>query len=640
MLDAEDVTETHTPLLDRIESPEALKALSIPELVALAREIRQTIISVVSRTGGHLAPSLGVVELSIALHYVFDFRVDRVVWDVGHQSYPHKLLTGRHRVFSTLRQWQGISGFPKREESPYDHFGTGHASTSISAALGMAVARDLKGERYKVVAVIGDGALTGGLALEGLNQAGHMDRDLIVILNDNKMSISRNVGALTGYLARILTAPLYNRLRDEIWTLLGRLPRREAKRMRRLASYLEESLKGLFVPGTLFEELGYRYIGPIDGHNCAQLIRTLRDVRNLSGSVLVHVVTKKGRGYAPAEADAPRFHGVSSLDKLTGYPVSSGGVPSYTEVFGKTLVDLGGKDNRIVAITAAMPDGTGLSQFAEAFPERFFDVGIAEQHAVTFAAGLATKGLRPVVAIYSTFLQRAFDQVIHDVCLQRLPVVLAIDRAGLVGADGPTHHGFFDISYLRMVPNITILAPKDEVELRDALFTALRIETGPIAIRYPRGKGLGRRLPAEYTLLEPGRSEVVRQGTDCAILAVGSMVAPAEEAAAILADEGISAAVVNARYVKPLDRDLVAHLAAETGAIVTVEENVVAGGFGDGVAEALREAGLSNVWLKRLGLPDRFIEHGPQRLLREKVGLAPTGIATAAREIVRAKEGP
>jgi 1-deoxy-D-xylulose-5-phosphate synthase len=640
VVDAEHVAETHTPLLDRIESPEALKTLSIPELVALAKEIRQTIISVVSRTGGHLAPSLGVVELSIALHYVFDFRVDRVVWDVGHQSYPHKLLTGRHRLFSTLRQWQGISGFPKREESPYDHFGTGHASTSISAALGMAVARDLKGERYNVVAVIGDGALTGGLALEGLNQAGHMDRDLIVILNDNKMSISRNVGALTGYLARILTAPLYNRLRDELWTLLGRLPRREAKRMRRLASHLEESLKGLFVPGTLFEELGYRYIGPIDGHNCAQLIRTLHDVRNLSGSVLVHVVTKKGKGYAPAEADAPRFHGVSSLDELTGYPASSGGVPSYTEVFGKTLVDLGRKDNRIVAITAAMPDGTGLSHFANAFPERFFDVGIAEQHAVTFAAGLATKGLRPVVAIYSTFLQRAFDQVIHDVCLQRLPVVLAIDRAGLVGADGPTHHGFFDISYLRMIPNMTIIAPKDEVELRDALFTALRIDTGPIAIRYPRGRGLGRRLVAEYTLLEPGRSEVVRQGADCAILAVGSMVAPAEEAAAILADEGLSVAVVNARYVKPLDRDLVARLAAETGAIVTVEENVVAGGFGDGVAHALREAGLSNVWLRRLGLPDKFIEHGPQRLLREKVGLAPMGIAAAAREIVRAKEGP
>jgi 1-deoxy-D-xylulose-5-phosphate synthase len=630
-----ETQEPTTPLLDQISSPRDLKKLSIPELVALAREIRRTVISVVSKTGGHLAPSLGVVELSIALHYVFDFKVDRLVWDVGHQCYPHKLLTGRRRQFSTLRQWQGISGFPKREESPYDHFGTGHASTSISAALGMAAGRDLRGEKYGVIAVIGDGALTGGLALEGLNQAGHMGRDLIVVLNDNKMSISKNVGALTGYLARILTAPLYNRLRDEIWDLLGKLPRREARRMRRLASYLEESLKGLFVPGTLFEELGYRYIGPIDGHNCAQLIRTLRDVRGLSGPVLVHVVTKKGKGYPPAEEDAPLFHGVPSLDKLTGYPAPSRGAPSYTQVFGKSLVELGAKNQRVVAITAAMPDGTGLSYFAKAFPDRFFDVGIAEQHAVTFAAGLAARGLRPVVAIYSTFLQRAIDQVIHDVCLQKLPLVFAIDRAGLVGADGPTHHGFFDLSYLRMIPNITVIAPKDEAELRHALYTALQIDDGPVAIRYPRAKGTGTDLTAPYRALPLGRAELIREGEDLAILAAGTMVRPSLEAADILEREGRSVAVVNARYIKPLDGELFCRLAKQTGAVLTVEENVIPGGFGDGVSQVLRGGGCSGVALRRLGLPDRFIEHGPQSVLLEREGLSPAGIAATAREMLQ-----
>ncbi len=629
-----------TALLETINSPQDLKHLTIPQLVALAREIRHTIVSVVSQTGGHLAPSLGVVELSIALHYVFDFCTDRLVWDVGHQSYPHKLLTGRRSLFHTLRQWKGISGFPKIEESPYDHFGTGHASTSISAALGMAVGRDLTGEDYSVVAVIGDGALTGGLALEGLNQAGHMGRDLIVILNDNKMSISKNVGALTGYLARILTAPLYNRFRDEVWQLLGKLPDREARRTRRIASHLEESLKGLFVPGTLFEELGYRYIGPIDGHNCAQLIRTLRDVRGLSGPVLVHVVTKKGRGYPPAEEDAPRFHGVPPLDKLTGHPVSSGGAPTYTEVFGTTLVDLGSKDSRIVAITAAMPDGTGLSCFAQAFPERFFDVGIAEQHAVTFAAGLATRGLKPVVAIYSTFLQRAFDQVIHDVCLQRLPVVFALDRAGLVGADGPTHHGFFDLSYLRMIPNLTIIAPADESELRDALFTALTSATGPVAIRYPRGRGPGKERGADYSLMPHGRGVLLREGEDCSILAVGTMVEPSLRAAELLAEDGWSAAVVNARYVKPLDADLFVRLATRTGVVATVEENVVSGGFGDAVGEAFRHAGVYGIRMAQLGLPDRFVEHGGQKQLRQAVGLSPVGIADSVRSLLESREGP
>jgi 1-deoxy-D-xylulose-5-phosphate synthase len=631
--------EPDTPLLDTIDSPQDLKRLTVPQLVALAREIRHTIVSVVSQRGGHLAPSLGVVELSIALHYVFDFCTDRLVWDVGHQSYPHKLLTGRRSSFHTLRQWKGISGFPKIEESPYDHFGTGHASTSISAALGMAVGRDLMGEDYSVVAVIGDGALTGGLALEGLNQAGHMGRDLIVILNDNKMSISKNVGALTGYLARILAAPLYNRFRDEIWELLGKLPDREARRMRRLASHLEESLKGLFVPGTLFEELGYRYIGPIDGHSCAQLIRTLRDVRGLSGPVLVHVVTKKGRGYPPAEADAPRFHGVPPLNKLTGRPLSSGGTPTYTEVFGTALVDLASEDSRIVAITAAMPDGTGLNLFAKAFPDRFFDVGIAEQHAVTFAAGLATKGLKPVVAIYSTFLQRAVDQVIHDVCLQKLPVVFALDRAGLVGADGPTHHGFFDLSYLRMIPNITIIAPADEVELRDALYTALTSTSGPVAIRYPRGRGVGRGNRGDYTLLPHGRGVLLRDGEHCAIIAVGTMVDPALQAADLLAEDGCSVAVVNARYVKPLDADLVVRLAVRTRAVATVEENMLAGGFGDAVAEALRHANVHGIRMTQLGLPDRFVEHGSQARLREAVGLSPAGIASAVRSFLESKGG-
>jgi 1-deoxy-D-xylulose-5-phosphate synthase len=632
--------EPDTALLETIDSPQDLKNFTIPQLVALAREIRHTIISVVSQTGGHLAPSLGVVELSIALHYVFDFRTDRLVWDVGHQSYPHKLLTGRRTVFHTLRQWKGISGFPKIEESPYDHFGTGHASTSISAALGMAVGRDLMGDDYSVIAVIGDGALTGGLALEGLNQAGHLGRDLTVILNDNKMSISRNVGALTGYLARILTAPLYNRFRDEVWQLLGKLPDREARRTRRLASHLEESLKGIFVPGTLFEELGYRYIGPIDGHNCAQLIRTLRDVRDLSGPVLVHVVTKKGRGYPPAEADSPRFHGVPPLNKVTGHPLSSGGSPTYTEVFGTALVDLASKDSRIVAITAAMPDGTGLNRFAEAYPDRFFDVGIAEQHAVTFAAGLATKGLKPVVAIYSTFLQRAVDQVIHDVCLQKLPVVFALDRAGLVGADGPTHHGFFDLSYLRMIPNMVVIAPADEQELRDALFTALTSATGPVAIRYPRGRGPGREARGSYNLLPHGRGELLRDGEHCAILAVGTMVGPSLQAADLLAEHGWSTAVVNARYVKPLDVELFADVAARTRVLVTVEENVVSGGFGDAVVEALQHAGIFDVRMRHVGLPDRFVEHGSQKQLRESLGLTPAGIADAVRRFLESGESP
>ncbi|MCD4691024.1 1-deoxy-D-xylulose-5-phosphate synthase, partial [bacterium] len=513
-------------LLDRIDSPEDLRSLTMEEMKDLASELREEIIRVVSKTGGHLAPSLGVVELTLALHRVFESPRDRIVWDVGHQSYVHKLVTGRRKSFETLRQYGGISGFPRREESPHDAFSTGHSSTSISAALGMACGQTLTGVEGRAIAVIGDGSLTAGLAFEGLNQAGHLKRNLMVVVNDNKMSISGNVGALSQYLTRLLSAPTYHRLESEVWDIMGKIPA-VGGRARELTSRVLEGIRGVFAPGILFEELGFKYFGPLDGHNVGLLVDAFERLAHIDGPLLVHVVTQKGRGYGPAEEDASRFHGLGSFDKATGTSRSKPKAISYTEAFGRTLAMLADEDEKIVAITAAMPGGTGLATFAKNHPDRFFDVGIAEQHAVTFAAGLAVTGLKPVVAIYSTFLQRAYDQIIHDVCLQKLPVRFMIDRGGIVGDDGPTHHGVFDLTFLRAVPNLMVMAPKDENELARMVCTALAHGDGPSVVRYPRGAGFGVRMDFVPDPLPIGRGERVRSGTDVSIIAIGSMVSVA-----------------------------------------------------------------------------------------------------------------
>lgn len=617
-------------ILDHINSPGDLRKLDIPQLVLLAQEIRERIIEVVSRNGGHLAPNLGTVELTLALHYVFDTPRDKIIWDVGHQTYTHKLITGRRREFHTLSQFKGLPKFLRRVDSPYDVFGAGHASTSISSALGVACARDLAGEKFAVVAVIGDGAMSAGLAFEGLNNAGASGRDLIVVLNDNEMSISRTVGALSRHLTDLITGSLYNRLKADIWELTGKFPR-VGQRVRTLLRRIDDGLKGLIVPGMLFEQLGFRYFGPIDGHNQAQLIKTFKQVKKLSGPILVHVLTKKGKGYKPAEENASHFHGVGPFEPATGRPRSKEGTPTYSELFGRTLVKLAERDERVVGITAAMADSTGLDLFAERFPDRFFDVGIAEQHAITFAAGLASQGYRPVVAVYSTFLQRAYDQIVHDVALQRLPVVLAIDRAGLVGEDGPTHHGSFDINYLRHIPNLVIMAPKDENELRHMLKTAMKYEQGPVMLRYPRGKALGVPLDSRLRQLRIGISEVLRDGYDLYILAIGSMVHPSLEAAQILEKEGISAGVVNMRFIKPLDGRRLQEVCNRVERVVTVEENALAGGFGSAVLEYLQDEGVVGVRVVRLGLPDDFIEHGPRGVLLKEVGLDALGIAGAIK---------
>ncbi len=595
-------------LLTSINSPQDLKKLNIPALEQLADEMRDFIISSVSHTGGHLAPSLGVVELTLALHTVFDAPRDKILWDVGHQAYAHKILTGRRDQFHTLRQYGGISGFPRITESEYDTFGVGHASTAISAALGMATARDLKGEDYKVVAVVGDGAMTGGVAFEGLNNTGGSKRDIIVILNDNCMSISPNVGALSRYLTQIITTPLYNRIKTDVWELTGRLPR-GSKQIREAVHRVEEGLKAMLVPGLLFERLGFRYFGPIDGHDISQLIKIFEDVQRFHGPILIHVLTTKGKGYKFAEENATKFHGVGAFSPETGNTRAKK-APTYTEVFGKALVELAEKDDKIVGITSAMADGTGLIHLAKRFPDRFFDVGIAEQHAVIFAAGLALRGFKPVVAIYSTFLQRAFDQLIHDIALQKIPVVFALDRGGLVGEDGPTHHGSFDFSYLRLVPNFVVMAPKDENELRDMLWTALNYGEGPIAFRYPRGESLGLPLKQGFEKIPIGKSEVVREGNDLAILAVGDRVAPAVQAAEKLEEKRITARVVNARFIKPIDVEMINEVVQNFPAVVTVENNTILGGFGSAVAEILSESGTKGISFQRFGLPDRFVPHG------------------------------
>jgi len=599
-------------------------------LAALADDLRATIIGTVSRTGGHLASSLGAVELTLAVHKVFDTPRDKIIWDVGHQAYAHKLITGRADRFFTLRQKGGISGFPKREESPYDVFNVGHSSTSISAASGILEARDLKKETFKVVAIIGDGSMTAGLAFEGLNWSGDRKKDLIIILNDNEMSISPNVGALSCYLNSVMTGQTVKKIRKDIKNFLKTIPS-IGEQVLEFSKRAEESLKALIVPGALFEDLGFTYVGPLDGHRLDHLIRNLENVRNMEGPVLVHVITRKGKGYEFAEAEPLRFHGIGPFYPETGGLSSAGGAQapaSYTQVFGRTLVRLARDNPRIVAITAAMCEGTGLNEFAGQFPERFFDVGIAEQHSVTFAAGLATEGMIPVVAIYSSFLQRAYDQILHDVCLQNLPVVFALDRSGFVGEDGPTHHGLFDLSFLRPIPNMIVMAPKDENELQSMLFSAMGYGR-PVAIRYPRGSGIGVSLDEEPTLLEIGRGELLSDGTDVAVLAIGSTVYPAVAASEKLAKAGISVAVVNARFVKPLDRQLLLDLSRSFKHILTVEENAVMGGFGSAVLECFEENGVRNLRIKRLGVRDEFAQHATQAELRDLYGIDEQGIVAA-----------
>jgi 1-deoxy-D-xylulose-5-phosphate synthase len=622
-----------TKVLDQIRTSHDVKGLDPEELERLCHEIREEILSTTSRTGGHLASNLGVVELTAALHFVFDFPRDKLIWDVGHQSYAHKILTGRRDRFHTLRQYGGISGFPKRDESPYDAFDSGHSGTSISSALGMAEARRLRGEEGKVIAVIGDGSMTAGLAFEGLNQAGHIDQDLIVILNDNEMSISRNVGALSSYLNRLMTGQFVNRFRDDMKAFLETLPG-IGKSVLRFAKQAEESLKGLLMPGLLFEELGLKYIGPIDGHRLDYLIETFQNAKKLRGPILIHVITKKGKGYPPAEMNPDRFHGISPFIIETGEPRSAShqNPPTYTEVFGETLCQLARVEKRLVAVTAAMQSGTGLEEFARKFPDRFYDIGIAEQHAVTFAAGLALEGMRPVVAIYSTFLQRAYDQVLQDVCMQNLPVVFAMDRGGIVGEDGPTHHGLFDFSYLRHIPNLIVMVPKDENEFGHMIKTATECPL-PVALRYPRGRGVGVRREAPLKSIDIGKGEVLREGEDVLILAIGSTVYPSLRAAERLAGSGIQVAVINSRFLKPLDADLLCDWAKRVGKVLTIEENVLQGGFGSAVLELFQERGLFSIQVKRLGIPDLFVEHGSQALLRGKYGIDEDGIFRGAREI-------
>ncbi len=621
-------------ILEGINGPADLKNLGVDKLDELASEIRRLIIETVSKNGGHLAPSLGVVELTIALHYVFDTPKDKIVWDVGHQSYAHKILTGRRDKFHTLRMYEGISGFPKREESPYDTFNTGHSGTSISAGLGIATAKSIMKDKKKTVAVIGDGAMTAGMSFEALNQTGHTEKDLVVVLNDNEMSIAKNVGALSSYISRKISGPRLFNFKKHFESVISYIPG-VGENIINILRKSEDSLIGLLTPGMLFEALRFRYIGPIKGHDINLLIRTFKDVSQLEEPVLVHVLTTKGKGYEPAEKDPASFHGIGAFDIDTGLPKkkSPKEPPSYTEIFGRTIVDLGGKDKKLFAITAAMPEGTGLTDFARIYPDRFIDVGIAEQHAVTFAAGMATEGFKPVVAIYSTFLQRSLDQIIHDVCLPNLHVIFALDRGGIVGDDGATHHGLFDLSYLRNIPNMTVMAPKDENELRNMLFTALEFN-GPIAIRYPRGKAVGVPFNNEYEKIPIGEAEILTTGKDLLVLAIGSRVQPALEACKEIEKDGYSVGVINCRFVKPFDTRL--HAMAEAiGRVLIVEENTSYGGFGSAVLESFNDYGLFGVKIKRLGLPDIFIEHGPQELLRKKYGICREDIVKEARELIR-----
>ncbi len=621
-------------ILDTINSPADVKALSMEELKQLAEEIRQLLISVIAKTGGHLAPNLGVVELTLALHRVFSTPEDKIVFDVGHQAYIHKIITGRREQFPTLRQYGGLSGFPKRSESAHDAFGTGHSSTSISAALGMAVARDIKQQDYNVIAVIGDGSMTGGMAFEALNNAGTLHKRMIVVLNDNEMSISKNVGAMSEYLYHLRTGETYNKIKHDLegWLKNMDFGSDVLKALRRLKG----SVKYLMVPTSIFEELGFTYLGPIDGHDLPTLIEVMQAAKKIDGPVLVHVLTKKGKGYKPAEESPNKFHGTGPFEIATGKKITNPNAPiTYTEVFGKALTELAHEDKDIIGITAAMPDGTGLSTFAKAHPTRCFDVGIAEQHAVTSAAGAAAAGLKPVAAIYSTFLQRAYDSVLHDICMQKLHVTLCLDRAGLVGDDGYTHHGVFDYAYLRSMPEMTVMAPKDENELRHMLKTAVDFD-GPISLRYPRGSGVGVDITEPMQTLPIGKAEVLREGQDVSIWAIGSMVQSAAQAAEKLVEQGISAGVVNMRFVKPLDKELLLAQAKEYGKIVTLEEGVLQGGVGSAVMETLNEAQLlTKCQVLTLGIPDEFVLHGDKKLLFKDLELDVDAIVAKTAAFVK-----
>jgi 1-deoxy-D-xylulose-5-phosphate synthase len=637
-------------ILDSIDGPEQLRTLSIPQMEQLAGEIRNEIIEKVSVRGGHLAPNLGVVELTMALHSIFNTPDDLLVWDIGHQAYVHKLLTGRRERFHTIRQFGGLSGYLRREESPYDVFGASHASTSISAALGLAAARDLQGKEHKVIAVIGDGALTGGMALEALNNAGSLKKNLIIVLNDNEKSISDNVGALSHHLSqvrRVQTTPSYQRLREMAKGSIERLPV-VGDRARSAAGRAETSLKQFVLhskSGVIFEELGIKFFGPFDGHDIPLMLDVFENVKKIEGPVMVQVVTKKGKGWHVAEGDSTKWHGPGAYDYTTGtIKKNPEDPPTYTEVFANTLVDIAEKDTSVVGVTAAMEEGTGLKKLHQRFPERYFDVGIAEQHAVTFAGGMAVSGLCPVVAIYSTFMQRAFDQVVHDICVQNLHVVFAMDRAGIVGEDGQTQHGVFDIAFTRMLPNMKVMAPKDEEELRHMLYTAIYMD-GPVALRYPRGKALGVQLSQELHALEVGKAELLSPATleeaermDCAILAYGATVAQAKLAAAELAEEGLRVAVVNARWAKPLDEEMIRSLAQGTRHIVTIEDHALMGGFGSAVLELLEREGMRDIDVRRIGLPDTFVEHGAPTILKELYGLSSAHLKEVIRDMLGSQQ--
>jgi len=617
-------------LLEKVNSPKDLKGIQRNDLPLIAGEIREKIKNTVSKTGGHLASSLGAVELAIALHYCFNMPKDKIIWDVGHQAYPHKILTGRKDRFDSLRQLGGISGFPLKSESEYDIFTCGHSSTSISMALGLSCARDIKSEKHKTIAVIGDAALANGMAFEALNHAGHLNKDIIIVLNDNELSISKSVGALSKYLNRIMTNPVYNKLRRRIQVLVKRIPIFGFKAFK-AAKKLEESLKNLIVPGAFFEELGFRYFGPINGHDIDVLINTFKNISSFREPIIIHVATKKGKGYKPAEERPNIFHGTGPFDLSTGEPLTEQKDKSFTEVFSEKIADLAQKDPKIVAITAAMPEGTGLSRFAKEFPNRFYDVGIAEEHAVTFASGIAREGLKPIVAIYSTFLQRGYDQIIHDVSLQKLPVVFCIDRAGLVGEDGPTHHGVFDIAYLRSIPELILMAPRDGLELESML--ELAVDCGkPVAIRYPKGSSKSHLSGSSFKKVELGKSEVLRKGKDIVIFAIGSMVSVGIKVADLLSSGGIEATVVNARFVKPLDKEAIETITSRIKNVVTLEEGVARGGFGSAILEFFEREKVKGIKTRRIGLPDHFITHGKREELLKEYHLTADEIAETIKK--------
>jgi 1-deoxy-D-xylulose-5-phosphate synthase len=631
------IDEQKYPVLSKVDYPSDIRQLSLPQLKQLCTDIREYMVDTISEIGGHFGGGLGTVELTVAVHKVFNTPHDLVVWDTGHQAYPHKILTGRKEALNKIRQFGGISGFLKRTESEYDAFGAGHASTSISAALGMASARNHNKVDKKVIAIIGDGAMTGGMAYEAMNNSGVLKTDLIVVLNDNNMSIAPNVWQISNYFTEMISHPDYNKFKGQIWDLTGKLDQ-FGDRMRKIAVRLEHGIKAVITPGMLFEALGFRYFGPVNGHNVHQVIKIFEQVKELKGPILIHAITQKGKGYKPAENHTQRLHASTPFDKVTGQAHKKSGEPiAYTKIFGNSLVEIIEKNPKVVGITAAMPDGTGLDILKQKIPQNYYDVGIAEEHAVTFAAGLATQGIIPVVAIYSTFLQRAIDQIIHDVALQKLHVVFVLDRAGLVGADGPTHHGTFDLTYLRMIPGMVVMAPKDEAELRNMIYTAIEHCEGPVAVRYPRGSALGVKLEPGFTRVEIGKSEKMIDGEDLAILAVGSMVNNAEKAVALLKETGVSAELINMRFIKPLDSKVLDEIASKHDKIVTIEENNLPGGFGSVIVEYFSDKNFKNDIL-RLGIPDKFIDHGTQSELHKQISIDPAGIVSQISAFLNKKK--